>query len=481
MDDSSIASFLRLASSGAELATTPSDALQTTLLVLLTLFLVLLNGFFVATEFAIVKVRSTRIKELADGGDATAKIALRAIKHLDAYLSATQLGITMASLALGWIGEPVVSHRLIEPLFMLMGLDINGTVVQWVAFFTAFFIITFAHIVYGELAPKSLAIQRPESVTLWVARPITFFYWLFRPLIVSLTWLANATLRMFGIQPASEHELAHSEEELRMIITASGSEHGGTLRDTQAELLDNVFEFGHRLARQVMTHRTEILALDMDDRLDENIRIAEEGGHSRYPVLEGDIDTIIGFVHTKDLFSLYHKSPTGDLRTVMRDVLLAPETVRVDVLLRQMQRRRQHIAVLVDEYGGTLGLVTLYDLLEELVGELPDEFEQSEAAWITPAGERTWQVDGRLPMSDLEEAIGRDAVCEEACDTVGGYAFWAFGRIPVKGDTVTRDGITLTVLEMDGHRVSRVSISAALEPDTDEDTLDDGVVLRGSR
>jgi len=457
------------------------DGLQTALLVLLTIFLVLLNGFFVATEFAIVKVRSTRIKELADGGNATAKVALRAIRQLDAYLSATQLGITMASLALGWVGEPVVSHRLVEPLLTLLGQQLDPGTIQLISFAIAFLLITFAHIVYGELAPKSLAIQQAEAVTLWVARPITAFYWLFRPFIIALTWVANATLCLFGLQPASEHELAHSEEELRMIITASGSENGGTLRETQAELLDNVFAFGHRLARQVMTHRTEIIALDIDDTLEENLRIAGEGEHSRYPVIQGDIDTVIGFVHTKDLYALAHDNPEGDLRSIMRDMLLVPETIRVDLLLKQMQRRRQHVAVLVDEYGGTLGLVTLYDLLEELVGELPDEFEPAEAAWIIPAGERVWQVDGRLPMSDLEEAAGREIPCEEACDTVGGYAFWAFGRIPAVGDVTARDGVTLKVLEMDGRRVSRLEITAARPPESEEEDADDGVLLRGSR
>lgn len=471
MDDGSIASFLRLAS-GANLSSPGTDGLQIALSIALTVFLVLLNGFFVATEFSLVKVRSTRIKELADSGNASAKQVATALRQLDAYLSATQFGITLASLGLGWVGEPVVSHLLTLLIFKPLHLQVEGTQLAWISYAVAFVVITFAHIIYGELVPKWMAIQRAESVALRVAYPMRVFAWLFRPFIWIVRGAANLSLRAVGIKPGDGHETAHSEEELRMIIAASGSDNGGTLRETQAELLDNVFDFGHRLARQVMTHRTEILALDVDDPLVENIRVAETGGHTRYPVMHGDIDTIIGFVHTKDLFAFHHANPQGDLRQIVRDVLLVPETIRVDLLLKQMQRRRQHVAVLVDEYGGTLGLVTLYDLLEELVGELPDEFEPTEAEWITRASEHAWQVDGRVPMSDLEEALDREVPCEEACDTVGGYAFWAFGRIPAAGDTTTHDGITLKVLEMDGRRVSRVEITAPpVHTETDDEDV----------
>ncbi len=421
-------------------------------------FLIILNGFFVATEFALVKVRSTRIKELADNGDVAAKLVARAIAHLDAYLSATQVGITLASLGLGWVGEPVLKTP-IAWLLGHLGLHENGALATALALALAFVIVTFLHIVFGEQTPKALAIQRAERTALWVMRPMVVFFWLFRPAIYVLNGAANGTLHLMGVEPAGADDLVHSEEELRMIISASGRDHGGTLRETQAELLDNVFDFGHRLARQVMVHRTEIAALEADAPLTENVARAQEDGHSRYPVVRDDLDEVIGFVHTKDLYALFQRDPAGQLADILREALLVPETIRVDLLLRQMQRRRQHMAILVDEYGGTAGLVTVADLLEELVGDLPDEFEVQEEAEIIVVAEHTWNVDGRLPLADLADTLGHEPECDEACDTVGGYAFWAFGRIPDVGDTVTTADLTLRVLAMDNHRVSRVEIT----------------------
>jgi CBS domain containing-hemolysin-like protein len=444
---------------------------------LLTVLLVLLNGFFVAAEFALVKVRSTRLKELADDGHAGARLTLGTLRQLDVYLSATQVGITLASLGLGWVGEPAVSNFLIHPLLHLLHLQVGAGTVKMLAYIAAFFVITFVHIVFGEQAPKWMAIQRAERTILAMVRPLLFFTWLFRPFSWLVNTATNAVLRAFRITPESAHELAHSEEELRMIISASGSDHGGTLRETQAELLDNVFEFGHRLARQVMTHRTEIVALDLEDTLAEHLRIAQEDDHTRYLVTDGGIDAVVGFVHSKDLFALAYTDRQGDLRTAMREVLVAPETVRVDVLLRQMQRERQHVAVLVDEYGGTSGLVTIFDLLEELVGDIPDEFEPTEEAEILALGDGHWRVDGRLAMSELAEMLGREVSCEESCDTVGGFAFYAFGRIPEVGDETHADDITLRVVEMDAHRVSRVEITAA--PATHDEDEEDGVLARG--
>lgn len=433
-------------------------SIQTLLLLLLTVVLVLLNGFFVATEFAIVKIRSTRIKELVEDGSVPAKHVSNALKQLDAFLSATQLGITLASLGIGWVGEPVVAGSIVRPAFALFGMA-KSPLVTPIALALAFVVITFAHIVFGELAPKWMAIQRTEGVALWVARPMTFFMWCFKPFIYVINSAARAALGAIGIKPVSGHDMVHSEEELRMIITASGSENGGTIRETQAELLDNVFDFGHRLARQVMVHRMEIFALDVENSLEENIRLAQEGNHTRFPAVDGDIDNVIGFIHTKDLFALYQRDPHGDMRTIIRDILLVPESIRIDLLLRQMQRNRQHMAVLVDEYGGTAGLATVADLLEELVGELPDEFEPAEEEWITRLDHNSWSVDGRVPLEDLEEALRQEISCEESCDTVGGFAFWAFGRIPEMGDAVETNELTLRILAMDGRRVSRVQIN----------------------
>ncbi|MEI7832531.1 MAG: hemolysin family protein [bacterium] len=425
-------------------------------LLALTLLLVAVNAFFVATEFAIIKVRSTRIRELAEAGNPAARMVAGILERLDEFLSSVQLGVTLCSLGLGWLGEPAVA----VPVGMLLksaGLP-NATLTTSLSFIIAFLIITFLEIVFGELVPKWMAIKRAESIALWAAYPMAFFFWIFKPFTMVLNASANGVFHLFGMQRGNNDELVHSEDELRMIISASGSENGGTIRETQAELLDNVFDFGHRMARQVMTHRTDILMLDVVDPLEENVRLAQEGGKTRYPVIQEDTDSVIGFVHVKDLFALYQRETQGDIRTIIRETLLVPETIRVDLLLRQLQRKRQHMAILIDEYGGTSGLVTVSDLLEELVGDLPDEFEEQEEEWIVRIDEHTWTVDGRTPISDMEQVLDRELPCEEACDTVGGYAFYAFGRIPAVGEQIKKEGISLRVLSMDGLRVDRVQI-----------------------
>jgi CBS domain containing-hemolysin-like protein len=436
--------------------------LETILLLALTVALIILNGFFVATEFAIVKVRVTRIRELADDGNLTAIQVNDVLNNIDSYLSAAQLGITLASLGLGWIGEPAIADRIVIPIFTYFKMNPDSTFVTTISFIIAFLIITTLHIVFGEQAPKMMAIQSAEKITMAVAKPMKVIMWLFKPFIFLLNHASNGTLKIMGIKIAEKHEVVHSEEELRMIINASGLENGGELGETQAELLDNVFDFGHRLARQVMAHRTDMIILDVDESLSENIQLAMEGGHTRYPVMREDADNIIGFCHTKDLFALYQGNKKANLQEITRPVLMVPENVQVMKLLRQMQRERQHIAVIVDEYGGTAGLVTISDLLEEIVGDLPDEFEPVEQEWIIKISDDVYNVDGRLPMADLEEEMGKKVSCEESCDTVGGFAYWAFGKIPETGEEITKGSYTIKVLEMDGNRVSRVEIRYTL-------------------
>jgi CBS domain containing-hemolysin-like protein len=349
----------------------------------------------------------------------------------------------------------------------------DSTFVTTVSFIIAFLIITTLHIVFGEQAPKMIAIQNAEKITMAVAKPMKVILWIFKPFIFLLNIASNGTLRLFGVKIAHNHDVVHSEEELRMIINASGHDNGGELGEAQAELLDNVFDFGHRLSRQVMAHRTDMVILDVDETLSENIRIAMESGHTRYPVMQEDADNIIGFCHTKDLFALYQETKKGSLQKIIRPVLMVPESVQVLKLLRQMQKERQHIAIIVDEYGGTAGLVTIYDLLEEIVGDLPDEFEPVEEEWIIKISDDIYKVDGRLPMADLEEEMGQKVSCEENCDTVGGFAYWAFGKIPEAGEEITTGQFNIKVLEMDGNRVSRVEIRYFLIPennDTEEDT-----------
>ncbi len=446
-----------------------SHLLQTILLLALTIALIILNGFFVAAEFAIVKIRVTRIRELADEGNLTAIQVNDVLKNIDSYLSAAQLGITIASLGLGWIGEPAIAERIVKPIFNFYHMPTDSTLVTVITFLIVFVTITSLHIIFGEQAPKMMAIQNAEKIIMAVAKPMKVIMFIFKPFIFLLNRASNGTLKLMGIKVADSHEVVHSEEELRMIINASGHQNGGELGKAQAELQDNVFDFGHRFTRQVMAHRTDMIILDIDESLAENIHTAMEGGHTRYPVMRGDADNIIGFCHTKDLFALYQENKKADIQKILRPVLMVPESVPVMKLLRQMQKERQHITIIVDEYGGTAGLVTIYDLLEEIVGDLPDEFEPVEEEWIIKISDDIYNVDGRLPMADLEEEMGKKVTCEESCDTVGGFAYWAFGKIPETGEEITTGSFSIKVLEMDGNRVSRVEIKYILVAEENDD------------
>ena len=444
------------------------DDIETFLLLLLTVLLVMLDGLFAAAIFSALRARGTRIKEMAEGGSFSAKMASAALNDLHGWLATAQFGLTLTTLALGWLSVPLVADRLVVPALEASGFVRYAQSGSLTVAGIAFTLIAFAVCIFSALAPRMVALRRPEDVLLRVAPAMALFHWLFTPFSLLLSGVARVMLRLTGLPVTDDQQQAHSEEELRKIISASGAENGGTLCEMQAELLDNIIDFGRRSARQVMTHRTEILALDAEVPLAENVRLAQDGGRTRYPVIQGDIDTVIGFVHTKDLFALYQQNPQGDIRGVAREIMLVPDTIRGDQILRQMQRKRQHMAVLVDEYGGTAGLVTITDLLEELVGEWPDEFEPVEEEWLIQLDETTWRVDGRLPFVDLEEAIGRALPCEESCDTVGGYAFWLFGRIPVVGDTAQADGVAVYIAEMDSRRVSHVEITV-IETGEDEE------------
>jgi len=428
------------------------DSLETFLLLLLTVLLVSLNGLFAALVFALLRARGARMKELAESGSRSAKLASAALKHLDVSLATAQIGLILTSLILGWVSGPYFAGHL-ATAFRAFGLADHAA--WWSSLAVAFVLLAGVTLNFGAFIPRIIALRNADGTLLSLARPLTLFTWLLRPFSAMLGGAASAIAGARGGRQGA----VDSEEELRLIISSGGAENGGTLRETQAELLDNVIDFGRRLARQVMTHRTEILALDAEETLAENVRLAQEGGRTRYPLIRGDIDTVIGFVHTKDLFALYQRDPNGDIHTVAREILLVPDTIRGDQVLRQMQRKRQHMAMLVDEYGGTAGLVTITDLLEELVGEWPDEFEPQEEEWLVQLDDSIWRVDGRLPLSDLEEAAGRELACEESCDTVGGYAYWLFGRIPTVGDSAESDGIALRVTEMDGRRVSHVEVT----------------------
>ncbi len=416
---------------------------------LLAVLLVLLNGFFVAAEFALVKVRSTRIMELANAGNPAARMTLRSLQHLDAYLSATQLGITFTSIGLGWVGEPAIA-RLLEPMFHAAHLP--EKIIHPASFAIAFAVVSAAHIVIGELAPKSWAIQQPERVSMAVAYPLHAFYVTFRYAISFLNWLASLVLRLFRIKPGAEHEMAHTQEELRMILTASGQ--SGVLKDSEVDLVKHVFEFADKVASEVMVPRVDMVYLDVTWPIEKNLDVVRSHTYTRYPLCNGEPDTVIGMIHLKDIVRQPRSS--ADLSQLKRDILFIPETKSIDQLLREFQVRKMHMAVVVDEYGGTAGIVTMEDVLEQIVGEIHDEHEEPDPE-VKPLQDGRYLVDGRALLSDLrlDHEIFLTA---NGSETVGGWVLDHVGAIPAEGLQLDVDGYQVRVEAMDGQRVRKVML-----------------------
>ena len=436
-----------------------SFSIFTALQIMLALGLVLLNGLFVAAEFSFVKVRPTRLAQLVDEGNRMAKTAQCCIKNIDAYLSVCQLGITISSLGLGWLGEPVVA-RLLEPLMHLVGIT-SPTATHTISFVIAFSLVTFMHVVFGELVPKSLAIQRAEAVTLWLAMPMRVAYFLFYPGIVVFNGTANRILRLVGVRPASEHEESHSEEELQMLV--SESYRGGHLDKEEWRLLQNVFDFEDKVVRDVMVPRPEVVYLDLGKTLDENIETARLSGHTRFPLCDGDRDNVLGLIHIKDLFRLDDGTGLNELR---RSIMPVPEGMPLDQLMHQFQQKHQHMALVVDEYGGTAGIITMENILEELVGEIQDEFDE-EQPQILLENENTYLVDGRFLLDEAAEVFNLPVDNGEEYDTLGGYMFGRLGKRPRVGDVVELSGYRLEVAEMHRLRVRRIRLRI-LDNDTAE-------------
>src|SRR5215218_5467212 len=429
----------------------------------LALLLVVANGFFVATEFAIVKVRSTRLQALADDGRPGAANALKMTERLDAYLSATQFGITLASLGLGWLGEPAFAHLLelllerVVPESAAVGLS------HTIAVAISFAIITFLHIVLGELAPKSLAIQRAEAVTLGVALPMRAFYFLFYPGIWLLNGMAGKVLKLFGLQQAGESHEAHNEDELRVILHSSAQ--AGAITTARAELLERALEMAQKTARQVMVPRSQVRYLDLEESLEKNIADARAAGHTWQPVCRGDMDHVEGMVNAKDLFFLLSRDELTSLAQVQRPVLFVPETATLEQLLSEFRRRRQ-MALVVDEHGGTSGLVTLADVVAEVVGDVAELGRRVGEVRVLPGGRL--ELPGTTQLDDLEDRLDvtfeLDEDEEGEVTTIAGYLMAKLGRIPEKGDTLRLDLWRIQVEEVDGPRVVRVSVEPGSGP-----------------
>jgi CBS domain containing-hemolysin-like protein len=430
-----------------------AGAVQQLLYLVVAFLLVLLNGFFVAAEFAIVKVRATRIEELAQKGRWRASVARNVVTRLDAYLSATQLGITIASLGLGWIGEPAVA-RLIEPLLSNLGVASPGTV-HVVSFAIAFSLIAFLHIVLGELAPKSLAIRLPEATSLWVAAPLRLFYWVMFPAIWILNGTANAILSWVGIDPASGVDHVHSGAELRMIVQSSHEE--GALNATEMALFHNVLDFSERRVGEIMVPRLDMVCLYTQNTLDENLAIIRENLHTRYPLAAREKDEIVGLIHVKDLLRLLADDDGADIRTIERPVLYVPSAVTIDHLLKTFQRERRHIAIVVDEYGGVAGLVTLEDVLEELVGPILDEFDTDEILGAAlRRGATDFVLEAGRPLTEVARALEFEVEDDEEVNTIGGYVLKLLGHVPDVGKSLAIGRYRVEVVAMDGLRITKL-------------------------
>lgn len=405
--------------------------------------LVVTNGFFVAAEFALVKVRPTQIDPLAERGDRRARAAGHLIRHLDVYLSATQLGITLSSLGLGWIGEPAFAWIVLPLVMKIPGATPHA--VHSIALTMAFVTITSLHIVLGETAPKQIAIRKPEVPALWMALPILVFYKIAYPAIWLLNKAAMGLLKLVGIAPASETQLAHTEEELRVLLSSG---EGARLSDQKRELLDNVFELSHRTARQVMVPRGDVIYLSLERSLEENLRIARKSGHTRFPLCKEHLDDILGIIHIKDLFRA--AAPLRSLEDAKRPIEFIPESLTLDRLLRRMRKERLHLCAVVDEYGGVSGIITLENVIEELVGDIRDEFDVEEKPELVKKAENIYRVSGGMLVMDLEDELDIE-FSERDEDTIAGVVLSELGRPPRVGDCVRVGPLELEVVEV-AHR-----------------------------
>lgn len=428
--------------------------------ILAVLALVLMNGFFVAAEFALVRVRETQLDTLASRKQLPARTARHIVRHLNSYLSATQLGITMASLGLGWLGQSVFEKLFTRPLAML-GIH-SPEVLGSLSFFIGFVLLTFFHITVGELAPKWFTIQRPLQVALWSALPLRAFYLAFYPFNRLLNLAARFLLKEVGIEPDLILEHGQSDEELRLMLAAAS---GDAPRGRTIAL--NALDLRYRAIREIMSPRQEIAAFDTDATLADCIVLVEKTSYSRYPICENcDLDKVCGIIHVKDVYAQRGKAKTAmDLVSLARKPIYVPETARLEKMLQLFLERKSHFAVVVDEFGGTLGIVTLEDVLETLVGQIQDEFDQEKAESVQ-INENVWETAGALPLPELEKIIG---IIEhsEGVATASGWVTEQLGGFPKVGDTLNVRNFELRVEEMDGARVGRLKVTKHGENPTD--------------
>lgn len=430
-----------------------------------TFFLVFLNGFFVAAEFALVKVRASQIEIKAKTGSRVAKIAKHMTQHLDGYLAATQLGITLASLGLGWVGEEVMTE-IVSKFFHFINIDMSSSVATNIGHVLAFAIITVLHIVFGELAPKSLAIQRPIGTTMGIALPLHFFYLLFRPFIWLLNGFANFILKLLGINTIGGHEAHHSSEELQYLLD-QGKE-SGALETNEHELIKNVFDFNDRVVKNIMVPRTKISGIELNTPHKEVLDIIIREGYSRIPVYDETIDKIVGIVHAKDILPLLAENKECVLREIIRKPYFIPETKKINDLLSELQLKRIQIAIVLDEFGGTAGMVTAEDIVEELVGDIQDEYDE-EKPIVEKVSANEFIIDATASIYDVNEYLPHDLPEDGDYDTVAGLVSEIFGKIPDVGEASDFNGYVITILKKADQNVESVKLELVINS---EDAVD---------
>jgi CBS domain containing-hemolysin-like protein len=435
-------------------------------------FIVLINAYFVSSEYGLVASRRSRIEQLAQHGNNRARWVRAAIDDLNPYISATQVGITIAGLALGYLGEPVVAD-LIKPLFDWLPADLPVISAHAIAIVVSFLVVTYVTVLFSELIPKRATIQNPERVALLIIGPMRFFLVLFRPLIWVLNTSAGFILSRFGIGDGSEHSV-HTEEELRILVRES--EQAGTLERGEREMIDRVFSFADKEAQQVMVPRTQIVGIQVETRIADLAPQVASSIYTRFPVYEENLDTIVGMVHIKDVVAAMGSNRgEAKIREIMRPVLVVPESVHIDDLLLEMRRRHQHMAILIDDFGGTAGLVTLEDLIEELVGDIEDEFDPA-APKLQRNADGSITLDGRTPIAEVQMIIPLGDVNDDY-ETIAGYVLDRMGRIPKAGESVEAGTLRIRVDRMDRLRIAQVTLIpldgtdvAVTEPATSRDT-----------
>ncbi|MFT4202703.1 MAG: hemolysin family protein [Chitinophagaceae bacterium] len=428
-----------------------------------TIFLILANGFFVAAEFAIVKVRSTQLNDPSKAASKATLAAKQVTANLDNYLAATQLGITIASLALGWVGEEVTTEMLLKFLG-LFNIDIAPYILNKLSVILGFALITILHIVFGELAPKSVAIRKAVNTTLFVAIPLRVFYFVFRPFIWMLNRMANAILRLIGISPVQEQDI-HSEEEIKLILSESGE--GGAIEDSEVELIQNVFDFDTRRVREISVHRKDICGIDINLPFEKIIDFVTQEGYSRYPVYNEKFNDVLGILYVKDLLQALHKDQRTDIRTILRPAYFIPDSMKIKDLLKTFQKEHNQLAMVTDEYGDIAGLVTMEDILEELVGDIQDEHD-AELPIVEQQPDGSYLVLAHESIDDLNELLPIQLPTSDHYSTLSGLITYHHGSVPVEGETLEQDGYRMAILKMYRSSVEKVILKPIATQEKDE-------------